>query len=241
MLDGKSVIPLYAQLAADIEKKISNREYLPGQRLQTEREMAKTYGISIITVRKAIDVLIEKRLIERKQGKGTFVSKPKFSRNVKKLQGFSEMCVQMGVTPGARMLENRLVTADSKTAAKLEIEPKSKVVLISRLRFADNEPVQIEKNYFPIKYAFLLNAKLDNNSMLAYLKESCGAQVASSEKVIELCRATDEEAELLNVKKGDYLLFVKSTAYDENGDPLYVGIQIINGDRFSLYVYEGGA
>jgi GntR family transcriptional regulator len=44
----------------------------------------------------------------------------------------------------------------------------------------------------------------------------------------------------MDVKKGDYLLFVKSTAYDENGEPMYAGIQLINGDRFSLYVYESG-
>lgn len=50
--------------------------------------------------------------------------------------------------------------------------------------------------------------------------------------MIELCRATAEEAALMDVKKGDYLLFVKSTAYDENGEPMYAGIQLINGDRF---------
>ena len=63
-------------------------------------------------------------------------------------------------------------------------------------------------------------------------------QVTSSEKLIELCRATQEEAKLLEVRKGDYLMFVRSTAYDQENEPLYAGIQIINGDRFSLYVYE---
>ena len=62
--------------------------------------------------------------------------------------------------------------------------------------------------------------------------------MASSEKMIELCRATAEEAALLDVKKGDYLLFVRSTAYDDEGEPMYAGVQIINGDRFTLYVYE---
>ena len=127
-----------------------------------------------------------------------------------------------------------------EVADRLGIEPGSNVVYISRLRLADGEPVQVEKSYFPLKYAFLLEEDLNNGSMFECLKEKAGAKVASSEKMIELCRATAEEAALMDVKKGDYLLFVKSTAYDENGEPMYAGIQLINGDRFSLYVYESG-
>ena len=68
--------------------------------------------------------------------------------------------------------------------------------------------------------------------------EKTGMKVTGSEKIIELCRATPEEAALLAVKKGDYLLFVRSTAYDRDGEPVYAGVQVINGDRFALRVYE---
>ena len=238
MLDQTAITPLYVQLMDEIEKDIKNGVYQPGDKIMTEAEMAKAYGVSLITVRKAVGSLMEKGLVVRKQGKGTFVTKPKFSRNMKQLQSFSEMCEQMGVKAGAKMLENRLVEADAKTAERLGVEPGSQVVYICRLRFADMEPVAIEKNYFPLKYAFLLDAKFDDNSLFDFLKERNGLKVASSEKLIELCRATSDEAILLDVKKGDYLLFVRSTAYDNNNEPLYAGIQIINGDRFSLYVYE---
>lgn len=238
MLVQGTATPLYVQLMDEVEKSILNGTYQPGDRLMTEAEMAKTYGVSLITVRKAIGSLTEKGLVVRRQGKGTFVAKPKFSRNMKKLQSFSEMCQQMGVRPGAKMLENRLVPADRKTAERLGIEPGSNVVYISRLRYADQEPVQIERSYFPLRYAFLLDASFDDNSLFDFLREKDGSQVASSEKMIELCRATSEEARLLEVKLGDYLLFVRSTAYGKDGEPMYAGIQIINGDRFSLYVYE---
>ena len=234
MLDQTSMTPLYVQLMDELEKDIQNGVYKPGDRIQTESEMAKTYGVSLITVRKAVGSLMEKGFVIRKQGKGTFVTKPKLSRNMKKLQSFSEMCEQMG----ARMLKNCLVDADEKIAQSLGIEPGSKVIYIARLRFADYEPVQIEKNYFPLKYAFLLEANFDDNSLFDYLKEQRSMEVTSSEKVIELCRATAEEASYLEVKRGDYLLFVRSTAFDADGEPLYAGVQIINGDRISLYVYE---
>ena len=240
MLKQDAITPLYVQLMEELETSIRNGVYKPGDKIMTEAEMAKEYGVSLITVRKAVGSLREKGLVVRKQGKGTFVTKPKYSRNMKKLQSFTEMCEQMGVKPGAQVLENRLIMADKKVADRLGIEPGSNVVYISRLRLADGEPVQVEKSYFPLKYAFLLEEDLNNGSMFECLKEKAGAKVASSEKMIELCRATAEEAALMDVKKGDYLLFVKSTAYDENGEPMYAGIQLINGDRFSLYVYESG-
>lgn len=240
MLKQDAITPLYVQLMEELETSIRNGVYKPGDKIMTEAEMAKEYGVSLITVRKAVGSLMEKGLVVRKQGKGTFVTKPKYSRNMKKLQSFTEMCEQMGVKPGAQVLENRLIMADKKVADRLGIEPGSNVVYISRLRLADGEPVQVEKSYFPLKYAFLLEEDLNNGSMFECLKEKAGAKVASSKKMIELCRATAEEAALMDVKKGDYLLFVKSTAYDENGEPMYAGIQLINGDRFSLYVYESG-
>ena len=240
MLKQDAITPLYVQLMEELETSIRNGVYKPGDKIMTEAEMAREYGVSLITVRKAVGSLMEKGLVVRKQGKGTFVTKPKYSRNMKKLQSFTEMCEQMGVKPGARVLENRLIAADKKVADRLGIEPGSNVVYISRLRLADGEPVHVEKSYFPLKYAFLLEEDLNDGSMFECLKEKAGAKVASSEKMIELCRATAEEAALMDVKKGDYLLFVKSTAYDENGEPMYAGIQLINGDRFSLYVYESG-
>jgi len=238
MLKQDAITPLYVQLMEEIEKNIKDGIYKPGDKIMTESEMSKEYGVSLITVRKAVGSLMEKGLVIRKQGKGTFITKPKFSRNMKKLQSFTEMCQQMGVKSGARMLENRLVKADPKTAARLGVEPGSNVIYISRLRYADQEPVQIERSFFPLKYAFLLDAKFDDNSLFDFLREKSGTWVASSEKTIELCRATAEEAKLLEVAEKDYLLFVRSTAYDSDGEPIYAGVQIINGDRFTLYVYE---
>jgi len=70
---GKTFLPLYSQLARAIEQKIESNVYPPGSRLPTENELAKEYGVSVITVRGALKVLIEKDRVERFSGKGTFV------------------------------------------------------------------------------------------------------------------------------------------------------------------------
>lgn len=238
MLDGKAVTPLYKQLVEQIEDKILKGIYMPGEKLLTEKEMAKTYGVSIITVRNAISELINKGLVEHKQGKGTFVAKPKFTKDVRKLQSFTEMCVRMGVRPGGKMLENKIVTPDEKTAKLLGIEKDSQVIFISRVRFADEEPIAIENNYFSLKYAFLLGESFDNSSLFAFIKEKSAKVVATSEKRIGICRATAREAGILKISRGDPLLYIKSVAYTKENEPIYVGTQIFNGERFSFYVYE---
>ncbi len=238
MLNQDNIVPLYEQLMNILEHDIRTGKYSPGDRIMTESELSKKYGISLITVRKAISLLTEKGLLIKKQGKGTFVAKPKYSRNIRRLSGFTQMCEQMGVVPGGRMLDNRLIAADEKTAKKLGVAPGSDIIYIHRLRYANNEPVIIERNYFPPKYAELLQRRFDNESLFAYLKEHMGVICKESEKLIELCHVTGEEANMLDVKRGNYMMFVKSTAYDQNREPIYVGVQIINGERFSLNVYE---
>lgn len=238
MLDGSTAVPLYVQLKGELEEKIRTGIFQAGERIQTEGEMAKNYGVSIITVRKAVSELVEKGLVEKKQGKGTFVSKPKFTKDMKKLQSFSEMCSYLGMKPGGRMLENKLITANDRICKQLGLEKGSQVIYISRIRYANDEPVDIEKNYFPLKYAFLLNECFDSNSLFDFLKEKAQVTVSVSEKWIELCKATAAEAELLQLAKGTSLLFIKSVAYTKEREPIYVGNQIFNGDICSFYVCE---
>ena len=96
MLNQDNIVPLYEQLMNILEHDIRTGKYSPGDRIMTESELSKKYGISLITVRKAISLLTEKGLLIKKQGKGTLVAKPKYSRNIRRLSGFTQMCEQMG-------------------------------------------------------------------------------------------------------------------------------------------------
>ena len=157
---------------------------------------------------------------------------------MKNLQSFTEMCRYMGMEPGGKMLENCLVSPDEKTRKLLGLEKDSQVISISRLRYADGQPVAIEKNYFPTKYACLLDETFDNNSLCSFLHEKAKVTVSASEKWIGICRTTASEAKLLGVSKGSPLLFIKSVTYTQDNEPLYVGVQIFNGENCSFYIYQ---
>lgn len=239
MLDAKTATPLYVQLIEVLERQIVFGELEAGERLPSESELAKQFGVSIITVRNAVGELCKRGLLERKQGKGTFVRKVKYMRDSRTLSSFTESCRNQGMVPGGRMLERNLVSLNAKVARSLEQAPGSQGIYISRLRFANQEPVIIERNYFPSKYALLMEQTFDDRSLFEYLWEAYQVTVTRSDKEIEMCHATKTEAELLQVPENAPLILVKSTAYTQSGEPLYVGTQVMNGERFTLQVSQG--
>ena len=238
MLEYNSAVPFYEQVARSIRHDIETGKFSDTNRLPSEDALSQSYAVSRITIRRAVNELVETGLVEKKQGKGTFICRQKFAKDIKNLQSFSEMCRHMNMKPGGQMLENKLVLADDKIQKQLNLEPGSYVVYISRLRTADGEPVAIEKNYFPVKYSFLLEKQFNDNSLFECLQEEAKVRVASSEKRIELCRATAEEAKLMKVKKGTPLLYIKSVTYTYDREPLYAGVQLFNGETCSFYVCE---
>ena len=237
-LDPQSIVPLYKQLKDLLLQEIKEGIYKANQKIPTELELSENIKLSRMTVRKALAELVEEGVLAKKQGKGTFVCQRKVTKDMKKLQSFSEMCAHMGMKAGGRMLENRLEPASEKIARLLNVEKGSQVIYISRVRYADGMPMAIERNYFPLKYAFLLEERFEDNSLFTFLKEHSHTAVAISEKWIELCKATAAEAELLQMAKGTSMLFIKSVAYTAEKEPIYVGHQVFNGEKCSFYVCE---
>lgn len=231
MLNSNGIIPLYEQLMNQIKEDISKGVYHRGEKLPSEVKLAKQNQVSVITARKAINELAAQGLVEKKQGKGTFIAVPKINRDYTKILSFSEVCREQGMVPGSRLLEHRTEKPPEKVLKGLELPPESEVVLISRLRFVDREPIAVETSYFPLQYAFLLNEPLDG-SLFVVLDEKSGTHICGSHKQIEICRATAEEAKLLNLSRSDPLLLIRSIAYGDDGRPVYVCVQVINGERF---------
>ena len=233
MLKNNNAVPLYHQLADIIREQIFMQEYKQGDRLPSERQFAKEYNISVITSRKALSKLEEEGLIERIQGKGTFVAIKKYNRNLSKFVSFTEMCKSIGVKPGSKEIEKKIIVPDQNIVVKLEIPVDSQSVYISRLRYVDNEPMVIEKNYFTLDYAYLLNQNLDK-SLFEILKNKSGFVIVDSHKTIEIVRSNIEESNLLNIPVNSPIILIESIAYLKEGKVGYVGKQLINGERFKL-------
>ena len=232
-LDNNNAVPLYEQIMMMLRERLDNHVLDAGEKLPSEAELCKSYGVSRITVRRAIDELVEEGYLEKKQGKGTFVTSPKYGRDYTHIQGFSESCLARGLKPGARLLQKEIVAPKSSILESLGLDENSQTVKIVRLRYVNDEPMVIETSYFPLDYAFLLQENLDG-SLFQVLREKKDLVIDGSKKIVEICRATTEEARWLKLRKNAPLLLVRSVAFGNAGQPVYVCMQVINGERFQL-------
>jgi len=236
MLDDNIVKPLYEQLKERLKSEITEGKLKAGERLLPELELASKYDVSVITVRRATDELRSEGLLEKRRGKGTFVATAKFKKDLNQMLSFTDACKLMGAVPGAQVLASKIVVPGNDILEQLELPSGSQTVYISRLRLLNNSPMVIENNYFPMKYSFLLEENLNDHSLFAILKEKKGTQIARSRRTIEITRASKEEASWLNVSRNSPLLLVHGVVYGNEGDIVYVGTQIINGEKYKLHL-----
>lgn len=233
-LEKKSQSPLYQQLMTRLKNDILAGVYPPGARIPSEQLLCDTYGVSRVTVRKAMLDLVQEGLLVRRQGKGTFVADERIRRDLHQITSFSTACAQKGHTAGAKLISAQLEEAGNEDIEKLGLPAMSRVVEICRLRLCDGEPVMLEINRFPERYAFLLEEGGDG-SLYATLRGH-GVIPTSATHDISLGHATPMVSRYLNTEVGDALLLLDETVLDQQGEPLYLGRQWILGDKYTFRI-----
>jgi GntR family transcriptional regulator len=236
VLNGNAIKPLYEQLKDHLEAAILNGKIKPNEQLLPEVKMAEKYCVSVITIRKALNDLARKGLIEKRQGKGTFVSSKKYQRDLNQVISFSEACKIAGTRPGTKLITSTIEIPSDAVLKELHLDSGTKTVYIARLRFMDDVPMQIERTYFPLTFSFLLDEDLEHKSLFKLIQDRSNRTVARSKRVIEIWRASSQEAQQLEVGRNSPLLCVQGTAYDQDDEIVYVGLQLINGERYKLYI-----
>lgn len=232
-LHSDSVSPLYRQLMQRIRADIASGVYPVHSRIPSEAELGDAYQVSRVTVRKALSELTREGLLRRMQGKGTYVCTPRLKSNLREVTSFHEACLMMGCTPGTKVISAQVVHAEDDVRESLML-PGDEVVEIIRLRLADGNPVMLETNRFPMKYAALLSEDLTGS--LYHLLSKQGVEAASGVHEISLCYATAQQAKLLDVEVGAALLQLNQVIFDQHGAPLHTSHQVIRGDRFTFRI-----
>ncbi|MGM0904808.1 MAG: GntR family transcriptional regulator [Bacillota bacterium] len=235
-LNKQDILPLYKQLTDILRKDIEDGKFKKGEKIPTEIELSKLYNVSRITVRNALEELAKENLLIRKQGKGTFVNTEKLSRGINGLQSFSDMCREIGSKPGAKVIKCIIEDANDKDIEVLELEPGSKIIVIERIRYADNLPVALEISRLPERFTFLLEEDLNDTSMFSILDEKYGIVLTNPRKTIELVFATYEMSRYLNISQGHPLLSISSVSSDKEGVPSHRSMQFIVADKFKFIV-----
>lgn len=235
-LDPSSYTPLYVQLFQIMRSKIEAGIYKPGEQLPSERELIETYEVSRITATAAIQKLVHSGLVFRIRGKGSFVARPKI-RGLSSFGSFSSDIRQRGMVPSSRILSSDIITADNDVKEHLELSLEDKVLKISRLRFANEEPVALETAFIPeALFPGIENEDLEHGSLYEIMERKYGLFPTWSEGVFEATAADDEQAELLDIGPCDPVLWVHRVTRDPNYTPLEWVHSLYRADRFSFSI-----
>ena len=239
MINSNSITPLYLQVKEHILSDIHGDKYQPNGRLPSEKELAAMYNVSIITIRRAISELVEEQILQKKQGKGTFVTKKSFSRPYSQnALSFTEICRANGMQASAKLLRREVLSDPSTELLKqLALPDGSQVLLIERLRYADGIPIVIERDCFSMEYAFLLEADLEKNSMYQIIREkrTVDLRPVVGQRSVKITKANARIAKYLNIRESTPVLQYEGLCWEMLSDrPAHTSFQTGYGEQMDF-------
>src|SRR5512136_2535296 len=175
-IDPQSKLPLYDKIERNLRDLIINGKVKPGESLPSEWELVDLYGVSRLTVRRAVDELVRQNWLERKHGVGTFVCQPVTASISASKLSFTEQMKAIGRNPGSRLINKRITPASSKISRLLHIQEGEPIIEITRVRLADDTPILLETSCLSAnRYPELENLPWTNNeSLYKILKDAYG-------------------------------------------------------------------
>lgn len=229
-------IPLYYQLEIALRRSIEAGEF-PDGRLPTEAELVRHYHVSRLTVRSALRRLEEDGLIERHRARGTFVCREALDKVVRDHDrlNFEEDLRHHGGELAIEVLPLEETEAPPFVTEGLQLLPHSRVVRVRRLGRINNEPLWLERRYYPLKLGRKLSKEiLSGVSVNRLIQRALGVRVESAKIRVDASVATLDEARQLQVSKGHPLLVSQQVSYDANGRAFQLMRSAFRGDRYAI-------
>lgn len=233
-VDRSSPVPLYFQVAEQLERCIVDGTLKPGDRIINEVALASTLGLSRPTLRQAIQTLVDKGLLVRRRGVGTQVVQSRIRRTVE-LTSLNDDLVAAGRTPVTKVLRLELVESDERAAGALQLTAGEPVWSVERLRSVDGEPLALMCNLLPASLVDLGSVDLESTGLYAYLR-GCGLHIRVAHQTIGCRRASAREARRLHERVGSPLLEMHRTAIDDKGRAVESGSHVYRPDLYSFEV-----
>ena len=229
-LEGSSNLPLYQQLQRALRAAIDRSILGPDDALPPERDLAGEFGVSRITVGKAIDGMVSEGLLVRRQGSGTFV-RGRVEKNFSMLTSFSEDMRARGRNPRSDWLKRSGGTVTPEEALTLRSSPGTPVFRFHRLRFADDAPMALE--YATVVASSLPSLEAVQASLYQALELTGNRPVRALQR-LRAVLLTREQADLLRAKPGDAGLLVERLGFLQDGRAIEFSQSYYRGDTYDF-------
>jgi GntR family transcriptional regulator len=232
-LPVESALPLYRQIQQNIIELIDNDLIDSGDALPSERQLSEVYGVNRMTVRQAVDRLVEAGLVQRRQGAGTFVTDSRPVQNfTPTVVGFSQRMSMAGMNPSSRLLHRDVITSEPIIAHRLNTAADSPLIMLKRLRLVNDEPLMIETSYLDAAmFADLMQIDLESESLYRILEQNYGTCIVEAEHTMEPTLPTAFEAHHLGIECSMPTLLIRVLAYSADRVPVEVSKGVVRGDR----------
>jgi GntR family transcriptional regulator len=233
-------VPRYHQIAQALRERIATSAQAPGERLDNQRNLAREFGVTLMTLRQALDLLERDGLIARRHGLGTFVARPAIDYDILHLRALAGDLSALGEDVATRFLRSRFEPADRRVAEALGVSLGERVARVERLRFADDAPIAHEIAHLPGPLP-RLRAELERHgSLYRTLREVYEIGIAAAEDSVETALASPLQAQLLRCDTGLPMLLVCRTAWDAEGRAVEFTRSVFRGDRFRFVARRRG-
>jgi GntR family transcriptional regulator len=231
-----SKLPFYHQLYEILRTNIVQGKWKSGDMLPPESELIEQYQVSRITVRQALDALVNDGLIYRQRGRGTFVAHPTVEQGLSRIISFTDDMRQRGFEPGTEVLFSGVIPAPREIAQQLGVAPNEELVRLERLRMADGEPMSIEESHLVHRFCpGILSGDYANTPLREALAREYDIHLAHAKQVIRAIPAPKKVADKLSVPAKSAVLFIERVSYTQQNIPVEFLRIHHRGDRYALY------
>jgi GntR family transcriptional regulator len=233
----RDAVPLYHQLRELLSEKIESGEWQPGKQLPSEPDLAREFGVSRATVRQAMQLLEQQGLVERIQGKGTFVGRPKFANNLMFMFSASRGITNNKALPDLQVMHLERVHPSPTVAARLGIGVEDEVFELKRRVVVDGEPLLLVRSWLIASRFPGLDEKFPKEgSVLGTLLTHYGLEGMAQHKEVEVTILDEGEAEDLSARPGAPALLLTYLTRPLEGEPFEYREVVVRGDRCKYYV-----
>ena len=236
-IDRSSPLPLYFQVKQMILKRIEEEYAQPGSSLPGEKELEEQYGVSRITIRRALQELVDEGYIVRQPGKGSFVRQAKLQDRSAVLGGFANDLQAQGYEVESEILDYCVRSAAPHIAKKLGIETGKNVLYLKRLVIADGEPLAVTNAHFNVgPHVVFSREELSSDSIFPLFEQKYGIVLRRAQKSIEVTLTLKDEAELLGVALNAPAMLTELLVFNEQEELVGFVKTLYRGDRYKFFI-----
>ncbi|QPG03643.1 GntR family transcriptional regulator [Latilactobacillus sakei] len=228
--------PVYIQIHNQLKKDIEAGKWSIGDRIPSERELALNFEVSRMTLRQAVQTLVDEGILERRIGAGTYVANRKVQEKMSGVTSFTDLMTAQGKTPSSKTISFHIANPSLSESEKLQLKDGEQVLRMERIRYADNVPICFEVATVPQSLVADFSKAEITSSFYKTLEEKGGYQMGGAQQTVSAQLASERIAEYLDIKRNGSILRLRQVSFLNDGIPFeYVRTQYV-GERFEFYL-----